>query len=156
MSQLNYHYYENEHPAVVLPQLKRFVSRRARHKQCRFFYIGQTNNPQRRLNEHQREMTKNKCTKWTHMEVIYGHRSAGFVINVEDALITHGNSINSLHHNDNFLNIRGPSQKLTTDFFVYVLIDENNEINSKSSIDLDSYNSSDARATQTRSHLMIF
>lgn len=122
---LEYNYYDSAHPGYVLPQLKRFVSLRAQHPRCMHFYVGQTNDPRRRLGEHQRKWLNQDLSTWTNMTVIYAHWSSGFVSEVETALIEHARSVENPKWADTGFNRQ--LHERPENYYVYVLVDENRQ-----------------------------
>lgn len=119
----HYDYYDNEHPQKVLAPLRALLTRRVNDKRCAYFYIGQTTNPKARFDQHQERMAAEGYSTWDWMQVVYGHRSLGFVTDVENALIEH------LRQHPKFaekgFNAAGSRYAGRQTYCVYVLIDSN-------------------------------
>lgn len=117
MSNIRYNYFDNKHPSDVEENVKRslgqYVSR------CEYVYVGRTNNPEARFNAHQRNLEPG-VKKWDEMVVVYGTRSLGFSVQMENALIQfiqHGR-FNNVRWNTKGTQWEGPQ-----DFAVYLLVD---------------------------------
>jgi predicted GIY-YIG superfamily endonuclease len=121
-SLVRWNYYDNRHPRQVLPQVKAHLARQINRPACRFFYYGQTDDPEARFDRHQREMDDLGVARWDSMEVVYGHRSLGFVTDVENALIEH--FARHPKYEAHGLNTAGTRYAGTRSFSVYVLCDD--------------------------------
>ncbi|MEM7189590.1 MAG: hypothetical protein AAF439_08250 [Pseudomonadota bacterium] len=121
-------YYADQHPDHVLGDLKGYIRQRQNDAAgtLEYWYVGQTDNPDLRLAQHQSSCAGRSDAPWTDMFVIYGHTDLGYVTKVENELIEYLNMrAGKRGEDDRVLNVKGAQYRGNQTFSVYILIDDN-------------------------------
>ena len=124
---IEWNYYDNEHPDKVIGGLKSFINYRQNIEpgELEYWYVGKTDDPEKRWAEHQADCAKRGDALWTRMYVIYGHRQLGFVTDIENKLITYLNGRATRRgEQGRLLNSAGERYGGPQTYSVYVLIDD--------------------------------
>lgn len=114
---ITYNYFDNLHPSAVENSVKsslaQYISR------CDYVYVGRTNNPEQRFSAHQRNLEPG-VKKWDEMLVVYGTKSLGYSVQMENTLIKF---IQRSYYENVRWNTKGTQWSGPQDYAVYLLLD---------------------------------
>lgn len=121
MNTITYNYFDNLHPSTAEGSIKRSLAQYI--SRCDYVYVGRTNNPEQRFNAHQRNLDPG-IKKWDEMLVVYGTKSLGYSVQMENELIEF---IQRGHYDNVRWNTKGTQWNGPQEYAIYLLVDGHGE-----------------------------